>query len=192
MVICMLMCCFVYSMSCFFFHFLCVVELPHWWGGRRGRGGGGRGWGWDVLWDATDRTGMGRPGEQGDTGAVALNASSDHIIHCTSARIHMSFFCLSCLFRLSFYCMCVASSKCFICLVPLSPYVCFASTQMFLDCTLPLWLTSWLTFWRCCMTKWSGKKTHSVDQGSSTRFCRRKNNYWVDGWGGWNIITNNF
>ena len=100
---------FIFSLS------VCVVELPHWWGGRRGRGGGGRGWGWDVLWGATDRTGMGRPGtgDRGDTGAVALDASSDHIIHCTSAPMHMSFFCLSCLFHLSFYCMCVASSKMF-------------------------------------------------------------------------------
>lgn len=34
-------------------------ELPHWWGGRRGRTGGGGA----ILWGATDRDGMGGPGE---------------------------------------------------------------------------------------------------------------------------------
>lgn len=33
-------------------------ELPHWWGGRRGRTGGGGA----ILWGATDRDGMGGPG----------------------------------------------------------------------------------------------------------------------------------
>lgn len=33
-------------------------ELPHWWGGRRGRAGGG----WAILWGAADRDGMGGPG----------------------------------------------------------------------------------------------------------------------------------
>lgn len=34
-------------------------ELSHWWGGRRGRTGGGGA----VLWGATDRDGMGGPGD---------------------------------------------------------------------------------------------------------------------------------
>lgn len=35
------------------------AELSHWWGGRRGRTGGGGA----ILWGATDRDGMGGPGE---------------------------------------------------------------------------------------------------------------------------------
>lgn len=41
-------------------------ELSHWWGRRRGRTGGGGA----ILWGATDRDGMGGPGE-GDTGESA-------------------------------------------------------------------------------------------------------------------------
>ena len=35
------------------------AELSHWWGGRRGRTGGGGA----ILWGATDRDGMGGPGD---------------------------------------------------------------------------------------------------------------------------------
>lgn len=59
-----------------------VLELPYWWGRRRGRGNVGKCWGWDVLWGATVRTGNGRPGARDEehTGAVALNALSGVII----------------------------------------------------------------------------------------------------------------
>lgn len=58
------------------------LELPHWWGRRRGRGNGGKWWRWEVLWGATVRTGNGRPGagDQEHSGAVALGALSDIII----------------------------------------------------------------------------------------------------------------
>lgn len=59
---------------------LCLLppELPHWWGGRRGRSGGGGA----ILWGAADRDGMG--GTRGrETGGVSREATpyalSDHI-----------------------------------------------------------------------------------------------------------------
>lgn len=78
------------------------AELPHWWGGRRGRGGGGGA----VLWGATDRDGMGGPGEgdKGVSGEAAPQALSDHTkpphpAH--SPRCHISSFSLPVFFSRS-------------------------------------------------------------------------------------------
>lgn len=69
------------------------AELPHWWGGRRGRGGG-RG---ASLWGATGRDGMGGPGAgaMGVSGANSYSCSSCHALsehvqnHCTRT-LHVS------------------------------------------------------------------------------------------------------
>ncbi len=79
------------------------AELSHWWGGRRGRTGGGGA----ILWGATDRDGMGGPGE-GTQGSQRRSNSprsahtrTSHSAHPPTAPVlqHFSFFS-SCLFSL--------------------------------------------------------------------------------------------
>lgn len=58
------------------------AELPHWWGGRRGRTGGGGA----VLWGATDRDGMGGPGE--GTQGSQRPSSSPRSAHTRTSHSH--------------------------------------------------------------------------------------------------------
>lgn len=99
--------------SSFFLFLWFFLELPYWWGRRRGRGNGGKCWGWAALWGATVRTGNGRPGarDQEHSGAVALNALSDLIIGNITSQPHLSL-CLS----TSLCCVC-ALSLLFLCCV---------------------------------------------------------------------------
>lgn len=105
--------------SCFFFSFpLHFLELPYWWGRRRGRGNVGKCWGWDVLWGATVRTGNGRPGarDQEHNGAVALNALSDLIIGTLfHNHISLSVFIMS--HYLYLFCQSPVSSVCMLCFI---------------------------------------------------------------------------
>lgn len=66
-------------------------ELPHWWGGRRGRTGGGGA----ILWGATDRDGMGDQGKghrgvSGEATPHAVTTPGHHTRH-TPPPQHFSF-----------------------------------------------------------------------------------------------------
>lgn len=76
-------------------------ELPHWWGGRRGRTGGGGA----ILWGATDRDGMGDQGKghrgvSGEATPHAVTTLRHHTRHPPHPNI--SLFISSCLFVTSF------------------------------------------------------------------------------------------
>lgn len=75
-------------------------ELPHWWGGRRGRTGGGGA----SLWGATDRDGMGGPGEgnRGISGEATPYAEWPHHDITLGTPPHNIFFSFSsCLYSRS-------------------------------------------------------------------------------------------